>query len=319
MTLKIKVPVEVSGRFKLDVLGADGEVRHGLDWFDNLVLDTGLARMVAGGPGFNICRVGTGNSTPLPTDQALNNQIANMAFTSQSAQNSDVGGGFAWTRVVYEFPLGAVVGNVAEVGTGWHASNTGTLFSRALIKDAFGNPTTIPILDDEILRVTWEHRRYWPTEDFSGVIVNTGNRGGSYNWVARAADVGRWGAGSTGQCGFPWGVVGTNLDTNTLLYFGDSDLGGLNGRPSGTPVNSGSVARIIPTGGEILARARLSFTLAQGNAAGGLRCVRLMSYQSDGSGSFRFAAWQFRFDPAIPKTSEDMLDFDLEFTWVRRP
>lgn len=314
MSLSIKMPIGLSGYFKIDVLSAGGKVKRSTGWMKNLVTDIGLARMKASNnTGWPFCRVGTGNTAPDPSDQALASQLASQALTSESIDNVNIPGGYAYARATYQFAEGAVVGNVAEVGTGWAATGN-SLFSRALVLDSMGNPTTITVQSDEILRVVWEHRRYWPTETFSGTIENIGNHGGTYSWTAKAAAVGSWGAGRANGCGFPFATIGTNSALNTLLYFGSSDLGDITGNPTGTPGGSGSISAHTVSSGNT-ARARLSFTLAQSN--GSLRSIRLFSREG-GANPYNGSHWQFRFDPAIPKTSSDLLAIDLDFSWERR-
>ena len=50
-----------------------------------------------------------------------------------------------------------MVGDVAEVG---FFNTSSVLFSRALIKDSEGNPTTLTLLADEQLFITYEFRKY---------------------------------------------------------------------------------------------------------------------------------------------------------------
>src|SRR5690606_12130435 len=190
-----KVKIGCSGHFKdLEVLDRDGNVKRTIRGPKNLITDIGLNRLNANNDGdvYSFCRVGTGNSTPLPTDTNLDNQVASagQALASYS-QGVNIDEGYMWCRIVWTFDLGAVVANVSELATGWSASGN-SIFSRALVLDPEGNPTSITVLEDEQLRVTWEHRRYWQASPSTGTIVNEGNKGGSYNWEIRPARVPQW-------------------------------------------------------------------------------------------------------------------------------
>ena len=90
--------------------------------------------------------------------------------------------------VEYHFAIGAAAGNLSELGVGWASSGT-TLFSRALILDSGGTPTTITVLSDEYLYVTYEHRFYPSETDATGSIVFTGNIGGTYTYTLRPAQI----------------------------------------------------------------------------------------------------------------------------------
>ena len=57
---------EVGARFKLVARKASNEeITRESEWFSNIVLDAGLTRM-GGGAWIVCCRVGSGNSTPIP-------------------------------------------------------------------------------------------------------------------------------------------------------------------------------------------------------------------------------------------------------------
>src|SRR5690606_35005019 len=55
---------------------------------------------------------------------------------------------------------GAAAGNVSEL-TACYAANNTSAMARAVVRDEMGNPTTITVLSDEVLSVTWEWRKWW--------------------------------------------------------------------------------------------------------------------------------------------------------------
>ena len=194
--MRISAEVSVSGLFKsIEVLDKAGNVKRTYGGFSNIITDIGLQRLAATsdiGPVHNYCRVGTGNSTPVASNTQLDAQIAASAIQGDALVNNNLADGYHNIIFTYTFAVGAVVGNISELATAWGPTGQNNIFSRALIRDGNGNPTSITILADEILRVTWELRRYWPTGDFSGTIENIGNKGGSYSWLCRAARVSDW-------------------------------------------------------------------------------------------------------------------------------
>lgn len=106
------------------------------------------------------CCVGTGNSTPLASQVALDSFVASTTATSAI----DVAGVqvstepfYLWARRTWRFSEGAATGNLSEVGLGWTNTN---LWNRALMRDVNGNPTTITVLSDEYLDIVSEIRVY---------------------------------------------------------------------------------------------------------------------------------------------------------------
>lgn len=174
---------EMTGRYKLVTKGATrGEIDHG--WSDNAILDSGIARLLGvDGDVITHIQVGTSSTAVDPVnDKGLKNWLVgtgNTAVDSGKSFGWNNSEGFGWTRLTRQFGEGVAAGIIAEVGAGW-AANGDTLFSRALITDGAGNPTTITVLSDEYLTVIYELRRFWVlpephvmTYDDDGVIQET--------------------------------------------------------------------------------------------------------------------------------------------------
>ena len=175
----ISTHTQSEGHYKLEALDANGNVTRSTGWIPNLILDQGLLRMGANSDYLNVCSVGSGVSTPQPSDTALQAKIA------QSSTVSDVVNGaqaeaphYAYSRRTFTFTAGSVVGLVGELAVGW-GGNAGQLFSRALVRNANGAPQAMPVLADETLRVTYEHRYYPLLTDTTGVLEITGAIGGN--------------------------------------------------------------------------------------------------------------------------------------------
>jgi hypothetical protein len=227
--MKIHVRQEVEGFFKIEAIrvDADGEEisrRLCADWFPNLILDTGLDRM--GTASFaNGCAVGSGNSTPTNGQTVLDTFVAgtsNITSTTASVQGSAPY--YGYSRRIYRFATGVAAGNLSEVGT---SQATGTpissslLFNRALIVDGSGTPTTITVLSDEILDVTYECRSYPAIVDVTDTDTINGN---ATDIIVRASNVtnARWGDA----------IFDSPAFTSGALYTGD--IGAITAGPSGT-------------------------------------------------------------------------------------
>lgn len=158
--------MQVQGWFRMRVLRPDGTVRLCTPWFKNLITNNGLDVYWYGTflP-FGIkamclgCYVGTGSATPTFSDSSLQAYLASGGLYQETVGNAQVIGppAYEYSRRRYRFATGVAAGNLSEVAVGEAPTN---LFCRTLIKDAFGNPTTITVLSDEVLDVDYELRSY---------------------------------------------------------------------------------------------------------------------------------------------------------------
>lgn len=163
--LKLKGPsMGISGRFKLDVLNSKGKLVEDkcLPEQKNLVTESGLSQFLSNNSTSFRLALGTGSTPPQREDVMLDNFLT---YSPDAYGTSFTGLGYV-TRIdstSYEstrefvFDLGQVVGNITELGLvyGFGYNETPTLVTRALIKDALGNATSIELLEDEQLRVTY--------------------------------------------------------------------------------------------------------------------------------------------------------------------
>lgn len=179
----ITTKLGLRGLFKIEKRKADSpDLIEVAPWQDNLILNRGLDSF-----GNSNTRsldafmyslaVGSGSNPPAVTDTGLTAKIA-QADRSSAAGASSSGrvlgdNPYGWSRKTYEFAVGAAAGNLSELGVKYF-NNDNLLNTRALIKDSSGNPTTITVLSDEILVVTYEVRVY---VDMADKTVNTTIKG----------------------------------------------------------------------------------------------------------------------------------------------
>lgn len=178
--MNIKMPpTALSGQFRMVVSeDADGKrVKHDTGFFDNLITNVGMNRVgeVTTAPNTTainsfrtLCGrfvVGSGSSTPAFTDTAL---VAPVAFASAEpvldSDSSSYSRGWYEITVRHSFEQGQAAGNLSEIGI-QHTSASGPLWSRALILDGAGNPTTITVLPDDFLTCYYTLRIMIPQED----------------------------------------------------------------------------------------------------------------------------------------------------------
>lgn len=307
---------KICGYYKLEaVKEINGvEFRRSLtDWFPNLITNIGMDRIATNYDYMNYCQVGTGSTAPSNSDVALVNRIAGTNTTQEFTYGvNSTSPYYTWNKKIYRFGLGAAAGNLSEVGIGW--LSTGNLFSRALILDSYGNPTTITVLSDEYLDVTYEFRFYPEEADTTGTIVFTGNIGGSYNYTLRRANI------TTivrlfGFTGYTYPVPMNNkklnlYSTDAIINAYSGVIGSITGSPSGTSYEAAYTAMSFST--YVAGTYSLDCTIVANpttwNVVGGIKSIAF---------HWGFNLHQMEFDNVIPKTDQDALSLTFRHIWAR--
>jgi len=280
---------ELAGRVKLQISGgARGTIDY--PWQDNMILDQGFEQLIVNNT-FNspiaFLSIGVGSSSQVvqPTDTGLISPIAFTPFSQSAAAHGwDAVGGFGWSRASRSFARGAAAGNVSELTTGYAANNTSAM-ARALVRDAMGNPTTITVLSDEVLTVTWEWRKWWTV--------------GQPNEVEYLVD---------------------DVPKTTTVNYKQSLSTGGHGLGNGgvTPIRS---QLISSDGGVFVGEFKTTFTEAQGNPQ--VASVGTMGDLNSGGENnsgvvFPSDTAYATFDPPIAKTNEFVLEIRHRIALTRR-
>jgi len=190
MKLQIKA-AGLKGIFSFKAVNVHTNEERDLGITPNMITDSGLD-LIGAGYLASKCAVGTSSNPVQKTDIGLGNKVAET--TSFHNVNSGhwetgvntVGTPFYWGRNTFRFAQGVAAGNLTEVGI---FGSDNKLFSRALIVDALNRPTTLSILEDEYLDVTYELRIYPYLED-TILTVEIENETGKHQHTCtcRAAD-----------------------------------------------------------------------------------------------------------------------------------
>jgi len=296
----------VAGRFKIEAVRLDGTKRLLADWFPNLILDAGLNRWGTGAI-ITACQVGTGSATPTESDTQLQSRVAGTS-TIQASNLGAQGSApyYGYQQRTFRFGAGAAAGNLAEVGVGW-ATSGAALWSRALILDGEGDPTTITVLGDEFLDVTYELRTYPPTVDGEFNITISGVE---YTCVMRAASV---------TNGNMWAseiaaAVGSSPRHSTAY---NGAIGAITSSPSGTSSSTPLTGVAAAYSNNSLQRdITIAFDLNTGNLAGGISAIGF----SGGMGVANevLGRYQCSFSPAIPKDNTKTLSLEYRVEWARK-
>lgn len=294
--------VGMRGFFKLEAIRPDGRVRPLTGWFPNLITDVGL-NFVGQGSYLNACHVGTNNTTPTFSDTALAGYRAGTTTKqATSTGNTSVSPYYCWKRITYRFATpGSASGNIAEVGIASIAALSGSiLFSRALVLDEFGSPTTVTVLGDEVLDVTYELRLYPPLTDTTGSFDITGS--GTHTYTLRAS-----GVTSNILWGYYLGSVASMSHRDNELDVYNGNIGTILQSPSGSGAGTG-LGNAAYGNNNLYRDASGGYGLNYGNLSGGIRSVRFET---------TLGCFQYQVDPIIDKNSTNTLSLTMRVLWGR--
>lgn len=297
--------VEIGGEWRFDVLdGKTRKVKRSTDWMPNLITDIGLDRIGSGSSIGPFCRIGTGTTAPANADTQLVSQSAQTSTIVGTPSTLNAGAPDYQTTytATFEFALGAVVGNMAEIGMGW-ASTGATLFSRARIVDGGGSPTTITVLASEILQATYRVSLYPTLTDSAGVVTLSGV---NYNYTSRVY-----------QAGFVRNINLGNWLGGTLSAqaFDAAALASITATLSGPTSTLTAGTLQAYSNGTYQRDFTISAAIAVGNLSGGIDVI--VTYLGNSLGPIFNT--QTLFSPAIPKDSTKTLNMTWRISWARRP
>lgn len=293
----------LKGFFKLTAVRPDGRQRPLTGWFPNLITDVGLNR-IGTGSYLSACHVGNNNTTPTVLDTALSGFVAGTTTVQTSSYGAETSAPYyGWKTITYRFAQGVATGNLAEVGIATARTNGGTtiMFSRALILDELGAPTTVTVLADEVLDVTYQIRLYPPLTDGvqTGMTI-TGS--GTHDVTARARAV------TSSQWGMWLGSLASfDPSGGTQIAAYNGAIGAITGSPSGS--SGAANAYNLAYGNNNLYRdGGVTFGLNTANLAGGHKSYSITT---------SLGLYQLEFSPTIDKTATKTLNMIFRLAWAR--
>lgn len=303
-----EITVGLCGRYKFTAIRPDGSERPLTGWIDNIITDDGMD-FLARRAGFsrqilNAIAVGTGTAAPAFTDTALGAQIAQTSTSAGTNNGSLVDEDPAyrqrtWTR---RFAAGTATGNISEVGVltetvAYPGDETpvAKLFSRALVLDGEGEPTTIAVLETEALDVTYQLRMYLNKNDQTTTFMIGGT---TYDVTYRPGQI---------SVGPDMSVSMASGSSHNCSLYSTSTLGTVYATPG--------------SGGDVVS---LAFTeYAQGafyqdvSATFGLDAASWETGIGAAYVQTALALVQMSFDPKIPKGATKNFLFNLRVAWSR--
>jgi hypothetical protein len=320
--MTIKIGLKVAGFFEMAVIKPDGTRKVVAERQPNVILDNWLNKWPGnywgGQPSitaqpFSTVSVGTSNAAVLPTQSGLVARVATSSAASGNPAGSSISGvepywAENWKR--YTFPVGALNGEpLAEVGLG----NATNMYTRALIKDSEGLPTTITILSDEQLELTYYFRVYPPVGD-----VVTVHNGITCTTRAYNANTSAWTYGNylgTGRSCY-------NMNLGFRSFYATMVLTDYAGNHGGSGATGGFASVSYSRAGD---NRSLTISTSPGTTQSN-GTWQGMTWGSDGSvtgeaSNTLYGAvgshFQTHFSPAIVKTSLDVMSLSVTIHWDR--
>jgi hypothetical protein len=302
-----KLTIPISGTFELSIRNIDtGKVRK-VPEFKNLIVDAGFDRLLSTLPFMDYCFCGTGSTPPVVSNTTMQAYLAETNdIVSDQSESTFTAPRYMVQKRIFTFAVGAVVGNVAELGIGWKVSTTRLVFSRTLVTDSGGTPTTITILANEQLTVTYRLYVKVPDADQTFSVTDGAT---TYNVSARLA----FDPSDSWFRNFPSGFYGASnssytyadtKETDVLPPIGTNWVVGISSQRSATY----SIPAYVT--GSFVGKLTASFATGNANYATGIGSV--MFGTREGSG-----AWMMSFSPKIPKIAGKTLTLTFEYQLTR--
>lgn len=311
MSIKLKAGFGFEGRFTLTARNPDGSVRL-IREFKNLITDLGLNGIGTNGASWatNIC-LGTGTATPNVADTALSGTVISVTGGSGTSGDVAVSPRYSWSRWTRAFAQGAATGIWTEIGIGRTST---ALWSRALILDGLGAPTSLPIIATDILTVEYELRVYYNEADVTGTREISGV---STSYIVRPYQA-RYDIASKAITG-TW-MSGPSIDTRPGLMVWNGALNAAWAGPAGAAAGGFGSTTPYTVGAYVSSSYEKVVVCTCGiselNVAGGITVAVPMlwgDYFDGGATPFKFG-----FTPGIAKDATKIMSLTFSFSWARR-
>jgi len=295
----LSLQVVDSGKYKAEVFKKDeatGELvlQRESEWSENIITDAALNSIAAGSSvdSDGSIQIGTGTTPAVGADTSLGAAGPNVAVDSSVVETSYPTTPYLSTRTyTCTFAEGAATGTWTEIGKWTGTSASGTLVSRSLFRDEFGDPTSITVLSGELLRITYKVSREAPSTDTTETV-------GGYSLTIRPAQV---------DATTSWSPLRGLPGTAAITYA--TGIVGVTSSPTGSNNSAGTVTRETYVADSFESSVYCKWGINRGNEA--VESVLIGS----GSSSCLF---QIGLSPAIPKTDSDILEITYKTT-VGRP
>lgn len=292
-------------------------ITGGVPLFSNIITNYGMNRFGNGSHLFQnvtYSHVGTGTTAAVVTDTSLETWVnsQNAGTATDTAQGSAPYYG-KYTNTI-RHGEGDAEGNISEVGMSGGATNT-NMFSRALVVDGGGSPTTIPVASDEWLDVYYEFRMYpyavtagGAADDATGSITISGS--GVHNYTLRPALVNNATHHSASDCRGQFETVWPGTIVQGFAGGSTAVLGGVTEVPAASDWDgySAGIGAGTYTTNSFTRDGSQTIGLTQANRTGGVLVIAIPTGQGQ---------YQIEFDPIVPKDAIKVWVYNHRFSWAR--
>ena len=281
----------------------------------NIILNQGL-HFFGGGKGYNMmnyCLVGSGNSAPTVTQNQLDSCVTGVqseAFGASHSYTPDASNTYKCSltqRYVFTTLAGQ---NISEVGLAsqYSSPSSNYLCTRALVKDASGNPTVLSLITGDTLTIYYKLWAVHSTLDTDQVINMSDGFGGSenYNVKSRLAGVGDANYSSLLSSNFNTGNNGCQFYTGNLVAI----TGYLDGN-----IGVASSVSIDAYANDFSRTIRMKANTSTSN--GSIRSVFLGQNHGNAFGFHQVRFGRVSDDAPIYKDNTKELTIPVKFTWGR--
>jgi len=292
--------------FQAEKYRSDGTITYKGPKFHNTVLDVGLDLLVS--YDFRIdsgllryLNVGTGTSEPAVTQTGLINRVASTSsfYGSVTEDGQTTGTCYEVWKATFAFAVGFLSANTNLTELGLSQANNSNYYNRQLFRDELGDPTVIPVQDDEGLRVYCEAYLYadMSLTDSDAGSFDIGTT--TYNYTRELTS--SWVNATPGARRTRVG----QMDTNNLVQISNSTTAF-----TGTSATSRSVDSYVAGSFERSG----NFVWSPGSFAGEINTVAFLLGHGSGSEA-RYSA--FRLDSPITVQDTEELTLQVKRSWGR--
>lgn len=315
---EIQTDSNYQGYYKLVIRGEDNKIRRETPWFKNLITDAGLNRLGTSGI-INRAAIGTGTTPPSVTDTSLAalSAVTNTGGASSATGNSGAPDYYSFRTVSYRFPFGTLNGNYTEVAVGWDASGFNA-WSRSLILDGNGNPTSISVASNEALDVIYQLRNYPPLTDSTYELTIDGV---TYTVVRRAGAVTSYINWSISFTSAARAIARADSSGSQISAYTGALAASTASQPSGSVVSNLSggdpVASYSYSNNSYEHSAEATIPTDKLNVSGGLIKTLVIRHGARGGAGETMGTWWHEFTPALPKDNTIQYTLTAKVSWGR--
>lgn len=307
------------GKFRLEITNEETGDYFDSGFNNNVILNKFFNLSGSASQYFGYCSVvfGSGSNIPLITDTNLQSPISNSDIPAKDGGidgRSRDGNTFKFEKTLsFEGSKGKVQGNISELGLSYNRDDY-YLFTRALVKDSQGNPTTISLGANDIVKLTYKigytvdlttSLLDTQTIDVGGVQTTVELHAAGYNKTGNTT-YNFWEPMAPVKAGFSLFWAGLNSYESagyTQILQGDiADAGNFTFTPGTTLIKSGTYTPIsFDADGTYINTNLADLPFGAGEATGTWNILVFSFDYRDADNPNYYPAWYLKFTPAIDK------------------